>query len=127
MAVHLNARLNTRFIPVLFAVAILTSLISSFVHASAEQVLEARSEAQPLQYGIEDLCAAPADAETMARELEEALRDGADPARIDRVPGFSPITVVAAPNAEAEIGAPYTASPEVTDTIQAQPGEAEAR
>lgn len=125
MAVHLNARLNTRFIPILFAVAILTSLISSFVHASSEIILP---DPQQLEYEVEDLSAAP-DGEALARdrfEVEEILRESIDPTRIDRVPGFSPTQVVAVPSPESAPVAPYTIEA-VSDSISMQPGEAEAR
>ena len=94
MAVHLNARLNTRFIPVLFTVAALLCLGGTLAHASAES-----DGARPLPL------ASPADAPlATAEELSAVMSEGVDSARLDRRPGLGEITVAPRPGEHPSTG-----------------------
>jgi hypothetical protein len=103
MAVHLNARLKTRFIPALFAVVALTSLLGSLSHANGDPAAE--SLIVPRE------------------ELDAVMSESVDPSRLDRRPGISPITI--AMPGSGEQPAPGEEYPILTDQLPAQPSEAE--
>jgi hypothetical protein len=111
MAVHLNARLNTRFIPVLFTLAVLLSLGATLVHASTDGVASP-DDAQALTV-------APPDE---AAELRAVMDESVDPSRIDRRPGFS--TVIVAPQLNARKDE-EPARQDVSDRLSVQPQEAQ--
>jgi hypothetical protein len=93
MAVHLNASLKTRFIPILF------SLVVAILVASANHVARASApEGAPEGTMETELSNIPAPAESA--NLGEAqiydhreLAELPETSRIDRRPGFSPISV----------------------------------
>jgi hypothetical protein len=113
MAVHLNARLNTKFVPILFATALLTSLLGSRARAS----LETAAEPPAPEYGL------PQGAPPM--ELDEVRALGTDPERVDRRPGITPITMAGAGDS---LQAPADRDQATeSDRLQMQPSEAAQR
>jgi hypothetical protein len=126
MAVHLNARLKTRFIPYLFTVAVFVIITTALAHATLEVAPD---------------------------ELRAVMDESVDPSRLDRRPGFSEIVVAPRPgerpttgilsaqNAEEPLSA-GNASPlinaqavsdspgrylDFSDELPAQPGEASSK
>ena len=81
MAVHLNARLKTRFIPLLFILALLVSLGATLLHASAD--------------GVSPSAADDELSDVSRDEIQAVMSEGTDPGRLNRSPGFS--TILAAP------------------------------
>ena len=111
MAVHLNARLKTRFIPFfLFTAAALVSVLALLAHASPEGLPVSREE------------------------IQMVMSEGVDPGRLDRRPGFSPIVVAPRPGEHPSTGAsgarkeeeplPEGSSSSISDELPAQPGPA---
>lgn len=90
MSVHLNARLKTRYIPLLFSVALLITLgaaISRAAHASAD--------------GPGGGAPVPAEPFVSELEIREVMSEGVDPSRVERRPGFSTtITLVTGDESE---------------------------
>lgn len=129
MAVHLNARLKTRFIPFLFTAAILITLGESLARAS--------SEGGPSS-GEVPSAVAPAESDeslgVTREEIRAVMSEGVDPSRLDRRPGFSPIVVAPRPGehpSTASLNArvddesrPAAHYLDFTDELPAQPQEA---
>lgn len=120
MAVHLNAHLKTRFIPILFTVVALLTLSETLARASSDgEALPAESDES---LGV------------TREELRAVMSESDDPSRLDRRPGFSPITVAPRPgehpstgslNARVEDGSrPAAHYMDFTDALPAQPQEA---
>ena len=91
MSVHLSARLNTRFIPILFSVALALMVATAAVHAHASGELN--------QDQIQTQVQEPSEASEELRDLME----NAKPERVDRRPGFSPITFASPPAKEEPV------------------------
>ena len=97
MAVHLNARLKTRFIPYLFTLAILLVVTETLAHAgsdSSSSVYEGEGEDMPL---------APSLSVTR-QELQAVMSEGTDPDRLDRRPGFSDTIIAPRPGEHPTTG-----------------------
>jgi hypothetical protein len=92
MAVHLDARLNTRFIPILFSVALALIVASAAVHAHASGDLSQSAAQDQIQTQVQE----PLEAQDTPREELRELMENAKPERVDRRPGFSPISLVPA-------------------------------
>ena len=88
MAVHLNARLNTRLIPILFSAAIALLVASAAVHAHAS--------GDATQDQIQTQFQEPLETQDIPREELREVMENAKPERVDRRPGFSPVTLAPA-------------------------------
>src|SRR5262245_41241081 len=94
MAVHLNARLNTRFIPHLIGAVAFVLLFSSLAHA-------ATLDEEGVSIVAESTSAL---SEVSSDELKAVMSEGQEPARIDRRPGFSPMIVAPRPGERPTTG-----------------------
>jgi hypothetical protein len=94
MAVHLNADLKTRFIPILFSLVAILILTSS--HVARASAPAGDSEPKGITESELAPIGAPADAANLGETQYYDHREVSDipeTSRIDRRPGFSPITV----------------------------------
>jgi hypothetical protein len=127
VAVHLNARLHSRFIPILFSMAVALVAASSVglghAHAAGEPTVlqpSALDENAPLS-AVDPL-------ETTREEIRALVQDS-HPEYIERTPGFSPITVVPEKSKEPIAGIGSSDQPQMemmTDQLQTQPLELSA-